>query len=238
MKKWRIIILLVGLLCACSEVRSVSMYSTARPYQQTGFYTTSPYINQNRAYNNNYAPQQISTYRIGYTTIGYGKQTMQSMSTYRPYHVNNYYGSTYSPNRPGPRKITVYNGEGDTADTPGGNNDSSDWLYMQDGEGNWYCSKDGGITWYRWEEKDYSGTWGWLSYLLDLATGNTEAWSTTPTTPPEDSGHWASDPDDPFLTPIDNKGMLLFLSILALVYGIIRKRTTNESRRLGTSLQN
>lgn len=152
--------------------------------------------------------EPIQTRKIGYTTnYGYGMRTsvnqQYNYSMYNSYttdkHTSN---NVYKPGATQPRRITVYNGNGETENTPGGNSDSSDWLYMQDEYGNWYCSKDGGITWYKWQEKDYSGSWGWLSYLADLITGSTEAWSTTPTVPPENSSHWASDPNDPFLEPI------------------------------------
>ena len=182
-------------------------------------------------------------YRIGYSTnYGHGFQK-PSTTTYSPsYHsftTSRYKPmSTYNPatgsgsGKSGPRRITVYNGDGETGQTPGGNSDRSNWLYMQDDEGNWYCSKDGGITWYMWAEKEYgSGIGGWIARLIDEIAGNTEAWSTTPTTPPENSSHWASDPDDPFLTPVGEipVGLVLFLIILYITKNY--ERTKVQSRR-------
>ena len=209
----------------------------------------SSYNHCSNYYNrSNNIPTQYEYRRIGYTTNysngNFNSSVYQTHSNfgYTTLHRNNYttvhtYSGTYHPgntSRPGashPRRVTVYNGSGETDQTPGGNSDSSDWLYMQDGDGNWYCSKDGGITWYKWEEKSYgSGILGWLEYLGDLFAGTTETWSTTPTTPPENSSHWASDPDDPFLTPVGEFPIsLLLIMIFGYAYYKKKKNEINTS---------
>ena len=197
----------------------------------------SNYGNYHYGYNNVSIEQ---TPRIGYTT-NYGRGMNSSVNnqyiyTVSPSMFNHSSTTTYNPgaaigaNRP--RRVTVYNGSGETDNTPGGNNDSSDWLYMQDADGNWYCSKDGGVTWYRWEEKNYG--WNILAYLADLISGNTEAWSTTPTTPPENSSHWASDPNDPFLEPIGDFpiGLAIGLFFIYWLYILIKKKPFDKDERV------
>lgn len=166
-----------------------------------------------QVYQSTYSNDPRTNSRIGYTTqYGYGFRQNSTPVTYNPI------GATQ------PKRITVYNGSGGTANTPGGNNDSSDWLYMQDSEGNWYCSKDGGNTWYLWTEKTYgSGILGWLEYLGDMLSGNTEAWSTTPTTPPDGSSHWAPDPDDPFLEPVGDIPIFFIIALICF-YSFSYKR--------------
>ena len=185
-------------------------------YGYSGFQSTSSTLHATMP--NYTGSSRISGMSVRYTN--YGNKSNLYSGTYIP-------GSTSAPGASRPRRITVYNGDGETGQTPGGNKDSSSWLYMQDADGNWYCSKDGGNTWFKWEEKNYGSGWNFdlVSYLWDLAIGNTETWSTTPITPPENSSHWASDPDDPFLDPIGDYPIeLLVLLILGYVY--YRKRKT------------
>lgn len=181
----------------------------------TSAYNNSTYNSVNKNSNVMYSGSNI-----GYSTVNFGYRTISSS-----YNTVNVYqpGTT----KPSPRRITVYNGNGETEQTPGGNKDSSSWLYMQDNEGNWYCSKDNGNTWLKWQEKDYSGAFWWIEYAIDVIAGNTETWSTSPTTPPENSSHWTSDPDDPFLTPVGEFpiGLLLLLMLGYLFYKINNKRT-------------
>ena len=222
-KSYILLFLLITITTTCYGYQTNYMYSTSM-YRQGQTYQT-PYNNMSMDIN--------KTRPIGYTTNYCGginkpftrQQTYRSVNTMMMHST----GSSFSPARystPQPRRITVYNGSGESSNTPGGNSDSSDWLYMQDSEGNWYCSKDGGITWYKWEEKDYG--WNIFAYISDLLSGNTEAWSTTPTDPPENSSHWAPDPDDPFLTPIGDYlyVMLMFATIYILLF---KKRKNSES---------
>jgi hypothetical protein len=220
-----IILIMQGILCPVMAYQS-SAYGSSRAaeteYRRIGYTTnyangqfnSSYYKTNSSSFNGRLArPSAVGDVYCVRTIGGYG-----------------YYNGTYTPTsgtsgRPGgPRRITVYNGNGETGQTPGGNSDSSDWLYMQDSDGNWYCSKDGGNTWFKWEDKNYGSGWNFdlVSYLWDLTFGNTQAWSTTPTTPPENSSHWAHDPEDPFLEPIDSP--IIPFSILAIGYVIYKKK--------------
>lgn len=146
--------------------------------------------------------------RIGYTTnYGYGFRQNPTPVSYNPIAASQ------------PRRITVYNGSGGTAETPGGNSDSSDWLYMYDeATGIWYCSKDGGKTWFEYRSTNGLGEWI-VALLTGQPTGAT--WRSVDTPPSEGATHFAPDPDDPFLQPVGDVpiiSLIIFLCIYCLSY--------------------
>lgn len=169
-------ILILNILLVISNIIYGNMYSTsAYIHDRHSAYNTAAQMPMNSSYR---------TPRIGYSTVGYGR--------------TGYYGGTYNPGngensngRPGGgiRKITVYNGQGETAETPGKNNDNPDWLYKQDNDGTWWCSQDGGLTWKKWDS-----LWGWG--LIGFA------WRENRGDPSENATKWHNDPNDPYLQPI------------------------------------
>lgn len=165
--------------------------------------------------------ESIQTRKIGYTTnYGYGIHTSVNQSQINQYNLSRtatpYTNkNVYIPGASQPRRITVYNGSGGTAETPGGDSDSSDWLYMYDeSTGIWYCSKDGGVTWYEYRSTNGFGEW-LIAFLTGQPTGST--WRSVDTPPSDNATHFAPDPDDPFLEPIGDFP-IEFLMCLIMIY--------------------
>ena len=162
-----------------------------------------------------------STYR----GFGYGSQrayqspmTFQVDGTYYS-QPNQYYGTTYdygngSTGRPGgvgPKRISVHNCEGGTENTPGGNSDSEDWLYQYDeATGEWWCSKDGGVTWQKWDS-----LWGWGLIGFGWRPGRGD--------PSDNATHYHSDPNNPWVTPVGDVPIPLFITFLGAYY-VYQKR--------------
>lgn len=182
-------------------------------YGYSGFQSTSSTLHATMP--NYTGSSRISGMSVRHTN--YGNKSNLYSGTYIP-------GSTSVPGASRPRRITVYDGNGNSMETPGGASDP-EGIYMYDeSTGKWYYSPDNGGTWYEWREKQWGD--GWLSYIIGgIFGGNGTTWRTVKTDPSENSSHWASDPDDPFLDPIGDYPIeLLVLLILGYVY--YRKRKT------------
>ena len=172
---------------------------------------------------------------VGYSTSNIGYTTNVGRSTNFGYQANRYhyttiqdiYRGTYHPNNtvsPGasrPRRITVYDGNGNSRETPGGNNDPEGVYQYDESTGIWYYSPDNGVTWY--EYRSASGFWERFIGLFGGGWGND--WRSVNHEPTENTGKWASDPDDPFLDPVGDFTIEL-LVLLILGYAYYRKRKT------------
>lgn len=206
---------------------------------QAQMYSTSPYI-QNRAYGVGYTQTSAINQpsygysggsKIGYTTkpgafstartfnaqeLQYGKYSSDYRFGYGSGHGNNHGGA-------GPRKVTVYNGNGETAQTPGGANDPEGVYQYDSSTDTWYYSPDGGSTWY--EYRRASGLWELFIGLFGGGWG--EQWRTVNHQQTENATNWATDPDDPFLDPIGEPYILLAFVLLYGAYAYRKKKTAS-----------
>jgi hypothetical protein len=168
---------------------------------------TNLYINNHNSYN---SISDEQTYRrIGYTT-NYSNGQFNSVHYYQ-----NTYTSNGSNRRPGqPRRIIVYSGSDDESgkNTPGGNNDSSDWLYeYDDTTKEWWCSKDGGKSWYKWDS--WFGL-GWLFHDWRPGRGN----------PTDNATHYHHDKNNPWVVPIGEPTVPLLTILLLYSVTILKKK--------------
>ncbi len=126
----------------------------------------------------------------------------------------------------GPRRITVYDGNGDPHETPGGSGDNPDWDYLYDAEHDtWYASPDGGQTWYEWRRKSI---WdGFFDWLIGAVVGsNGETWRTD-----RDNSHTQGEPTSttPPVPLTDTPWMIM--ALLALCYlGYIAYKRRKEAK--------
>lgn len=184
-------------------------YQTEYSYQKSAFGTTSSYIR----YSNSQQAQHARTYqynKIGYTTnvcrhnYSYGYVTTSKYSTTTPYSPSS------SNGRPGPRRIRVYDGDGNEQDTPG-RTDGIDWLYEYDeSTDTWWCSQDGGLTWKKWDS-----LWGWGLLGFDWREGRGD--------PTESATHFHHDPNDPWLTPIGDN-YIWFMVCIVSIYSLVKSK--------------
>jgi len=226
-------ILTTFILLFSITINGHGIYCTSnRQYKIYGGRVTSAYNSTYNSVNIN-SNVMYSGSNIGYTTnIGYNNIVYSS-----PRQIyNNYYLGTYNPRSISAssasklRRITVYNGNGDTAETPGGNDDPEGIYRYNEVTDKWYYSPDNGITWYEWRKAE--GFWerftGLISSIFGIGgTGND--WRPYRGTDEnlENSSKWASDPEDPFITPVGEFpiGLLLILMFSYLFYKINNKRT-------------
>ena len=203
----------------------------------SGYNDCSNYYNRS-----NNIPTQQEYRRIGYTTNysngNFNSSVYQTNSNfgYTTLHRNNYttvhtYSGTYQPgntSRPGgsgPRRITVYDGNDNSRETPGGDRDPEGVYQYDETTGIWYYSPDEGQTWY--EYRRASGFWEMFIGLFGGGWGND--WRSVSHEPTENTEKWASDPDDPFLTPVGEFpiGLLLMLMFIYILY---RNRTYRNEK--------
>ena len=222
MKRFLILNIILFLSLACvSQVYETSNNRARRigyttNYGYSGFQSTSSTLHVTMPNYTNYTgSSRISGMSVRYTNY------VNKSSPYIP-------GSTSVPGASRSRRITVYNGNGETAETPGGNDDPEGIYRYDEVTNKWYYSPDNGITWYEWRKAE--GFWERFTGLISSifgggGTGND--WRPYRGTDEnlENSSKWASDPDDPFLEPIGDYPIeLLVLLILGYVY--YRKRKT------------
>jgi hypothetical protein len=169
-------------------------------------------------YTTNYSNGQFNSgvYKSSMTTLGY--QNRAFAGTYNPAESSSGGERTGG----GPRRITVYDGNGNTAETPGDVGDPEGIYQYDESTGKWYYSPDNGKTWYEWRRA--SGIWELFVGLFGGGWGSD--WRTVNNPPSENSNHWASDPNDPFLTPIGDAIIpLLILLHLYIGYDVFKKNS-------------
>lgn len=150
-------------------------------------------------------------YKIGYSTVRCGQTTNTKY-----YNVNNYYKmNSYTPsygNTPqygsGPRK---------SKEKPDPDNNFWDWLRMNGIFGVGYDS-----DWPSYVDDDY---WEWFLENYPEYQDEAEQWF-------EEHGQsFPWEPDDPYLTPINSKGMVLFLLIAGICYQSVRNKKYKKDQK-------
>lgn len=204
-----VLLLLVASVFITSYTYMTDDYTNDYSYRRIGYTTSYSNGQFNSSQYNSMFPE---SYNYNQRYIGFGNERVYS-GTYNPYSQGSYGRNSNGGSRGQPRRISVYNGEGEEEETPGGNSDNPDWLYQYDETtGTWWCSKDGGLTWWKWDS--WLGL-GWFAWKWREGRGD----------PTDNAEHYHNDPNNSWVVPIgDGVGIMLFLATMMAVYIAIKDK--------------